>query len=615
MRILTAIVTLLVMLGLVQVVWATDSLTPIRGASASVEDELWTGIERGPLALKNFPRRRIKDRGIADVGAIQYFGFEWENAGGDFSYTSAKGVQLAGKVRRLSIVGRKSNFQGADKPPLLEIGPGQLVMSIIATKFESQVAYGGKPSVRTHATQGTELDVINTTRIVISEDGKANEEGELAVKTWNPVEITGLVAKSEYTSTPVRLNLRTKIPFSDNPVVFLISLKTGEMRLTEGKFFYTPPAGLDLAKQTFKLATSAHRTTITGLRFESLAFSVRPDGLDAEMKGPSCSGEMTAKIVRAYAIPVLFNGSATLDALTATAPASGSSADLASVRTTNLRLVRATVPGVASRVSSPVNKVLNERPFRAVRVTASDALETAALPPPLAQFESSFTVTASQERAMLELGITSLTGRQKRAIADSHAALKAMPKADFVVHFPKADMAPVLARALGNRDITVFQTHFGKQEVLLVVDFAAATPGLSLPVGMKFVFAASPSITNKVVDGKESSELVVRYQVGIVKLEDTTLAGAVAIEDLERAVTDETGVADDASDDPATTLHIDLPLSVTKEIDLNRTHADASTNSTVTVRAAKVMATVTAVASVILLDETGAHVLGTAGVR
>jgi len=342
-----------------------------------------------------------------------------------------------------------------------------------------------------------------------------------------------------------------------------------------------------------------------------LSLNLRRDDLSLQIKGLSGSGEFTGKIVKSSPVPVLFNGNASVAGITGTAPFSSDVANIQGIKITGLQLRPTTVtqnPTLAKNKSTnPIP--LTAQSFQPLNNEPPDAQASGPSPLKPADF---FTTSTGQVNAMKEMGIPTLSQQRLAAISSSRVTVQTMGSPNFLVNYPAIHFGSLLEEVAKRFNLKLLTNpKFGRQELLLLVSFKDGPLTLGEGDAMKFVFRITPSIEKRTnpTTNREEQVLVLRYRMGLARLDQTDLSNTVTPDDITGAADDQVGQADTASQDP-TPLSITLPVDIAKPFEINKSFTDPTTKAKLAVHSKSVQAMVSLLSSVLLIDEQGVHVMG-----
>ena len=525
--------------------------------------------------------------------------FNLKAPAGSFTYKTDTGTVIDGKVTDFRLDGELAIGQGPDKNAL-NIRAKGFDVTLLLTKPLKTVAYGGTVSL------AAKEEILISNAVPISFSEKAKPTGAFQIRTSNKLAWQGAVVEFAQLPDPIKLDL-TADTGTTLDKEFELPLDTGNLRVTRADFSYTLPTSI--TAKTFPLKQPNYRAVVSRLKLTKLSLALRRDDLKLQIKGLSGSGEFTGKIVKSSPVPVLFNGKASVAEITGTAPFSPAAARIEGIKITGLQLRPTSITQNALAKNTSINPILLAHSFQPLNNEPPEPQASGSSPLQPADF---FTPSTGQVNAMKEMGIPTLSQQQLAAISSSRATVQTMGTPNFLINYPAIYFRSLLEEAASRFDLKLLtDPKFGRQELLLLVSFKNGPLTLGQGDAMKFVFHIIPSIEKRTnpATNQEEQVLILRYKIGLARLDQTELSNTVSPDDITGAVDDQVGQADSASQDP-TPLSITLPVDIAKPFQLNKSFTDPTTKATVAVSSKSVQAKVSVSSSVLLIDEQGVHVLG-----
>ena len=572
-------------------------------------------LSLGPLSFKLKGSIFIPSGGkIRDFSC--FVDFSWTASEGTFSYRKDQFTVVEGRVTNFRLKGEISDKE-------LNIRPNGLEITLITSRPLKANAYGGVVSLAAKE----EVLILDTRPVSISKsaDGKISQAGVFQIKTSNKLAWQGAIFNFPQLPDPIKLDLTSERGTTLDKE-FELPLDTGDIRITHANFSFSLPTSV--TAKTFTLKSSNYRAVVSQINLSDLSADLQRDSLTLLIQGLSGSGEFTGKVVKSSPLPVLFTGKASLAKLMGTAPFSQTAATIQGIKITGLHLQPAstttqnTVPHNSSNgqvkigVRQPRGGV--DSAIIGFQPLVAESLNPQTPTPPSLKPADFYTPSSGQLDAMKEMGITPLSEQQRAAISSSRTALMGMVNPNFLINYPEKDFKALLEQHIkkikipgNNFKLKLLDLKFGRQELLLLVGFENGPTSLGQDDSMKFVYRVSPAIEKQVNPGTNKAEqvLVLRYQLGLARFDQTDLSNTLALEDITGAVDDQVGQADSATQAP-TPLSITLPLDIAQPFDLNNSFNDPATKTAITVTSKNVQAMISILSSVLLIDEQGIHLMG-----
>jgi hypothetical protein len=536
--------------------------------------------------------------------------FNWTASDGTFTYRSDKGIVVEGKVTNFKLKGELAINQGVEKNAL-NINSNDLDVTLLITKPLKTVAYAGTVSLAAKE----EILISNPNPISFSE--KAKPIGLLQIRTSNKLNWQGAIFRFPQLTDPIKLDLITEKGTTLDKE-FELPLDTGDLRVTRAMFRFSLPASI--TKKTFALKSAAYRAVVSQLKINEFSTLLQRDSLALQVQGLSGEGEFTGKVVKSSPLPVLFTGKASIANLTGTAAFSHTVADIQGIAITGLQLrpTPVTSQKTVGQLSFNSQVARGNNQHRIAVASPTDGLQSFAAefsnahtPAPLQLKPSDFYIPSpGQVNAMRELGIPVLSDQQRAAISASRTTLQSMASPDVLINYPAKDFIPLLEQVAKRFNLKLHDVKFGRQELLLLASFQEGPMTLGEEDAIKFVFRISPSIEKRInAETKiEEQVLVLRYKMGLARIDQTDLSDTVPLENIAGAVDNQLGQADSASQDP-TPITIPLPVDSAKPFVLKKSFTDPTTKAMVTVSSKEVQIIVAIANSVLLIDEQGMHLM------
>lgn len=597
-------------------------------------DVLLKQLNRGPFTFSDLVRTRRVIVSTEDREGCSVHVVRWTADRGKFRYVNDAGTVIEGNISGFSLDGKMSK---PDSPcqPLLEIDTRKLNFKLVTVTPFNIPAYGGVISLP----QGQETTISNIQAINITGRGRSNHSGTLAVTTTRKLNWRNAKFNFQQLPNPIILNAESGL---GDIKEFEIPLNTGKSLITNAQFAYVLPH--NLRTQPFELHTPNYRANLRGIGLGSFIISLTRNRLGLKITNLSGTGEIAARSARTPQIPILFNGRANVNNLSATANFSLSQADMKDITFNGLKLIpelptqpnriairnsteptRSRSAKVLSRQTSLENLVRYQS--TSYNLFESETATTQTIPPVC------FEATQNQLADIKSLGMNSLPERQRLAIRNSSLALKNITAPDFIANLPANDVKPLIQDVvLKVLRMKILETKFGKQEVLFCAELAgipsdatlppinliySVAPSIELRCDPKDVQAGSCSETNPADQIKKKPSLVFRYNVSQAGVESFDIPDDETPEGATERITDPVADADSKAKEQPSEFVLPLNLDFGQTINLNGSKEDPNTGDRYSIRATetRVQIVIPRDKSVILIDEKGVHVIGNLEVK
>jgi hypothetical protein len=553
---------------------------------------------QGPLSFTRMTACSYTETAQRIVEGIVYHDFVLTSPTGYFEYTTDNGSVVGGNVTNLHLEGSYST-RHESAPETLTVAKGKLSFTILTNKTFSLIQYGGMVTIPPK----TNLLLANPEDIVVTGDKTLNQQGALSISTFNTVSWRGVQISLPQLPNAFGINL-SSIPAAESQ--FLLPLDTAHLSMTKGSFAYVKPVAA--RSQPFDITEAGYNLHIGRLSVSSWTATVSKSSVSMIIKDLAGEGEFVgAAITQTSKIPVLFAGDVSAESITASAPYSERQIQIQAPEIAGLRLKHVITKGATLNARVPAAKSSHENATQ--KQAATEHV------PSVAPQIDSVAATQTQNAAIKQLGMATLSDDQEAAVAAGVASLKLLDTPGFLINYPAAGISSLLSQAVtlvGIPELRVGHVTFGKQQVLLSGSLSIST---SIPV--TYLFEVSPSIESATYPissacATPQQKLILRYSLSEVSLGDANAVGPLSPTDIQQSIT--TGVTQASTAAPSDMKCVALPTDFTKPLNWNKSYTDPTSGAVISVSSPQgpslVKGTVSAVSSVLLVDEQGIHIMG-----